>query len=96
MNIRITTTCLASALMLTGLSAVAQTTTTNNSAMESNSMTCQQMMDKTKPMVDQMSDQKKMAKAQKEMTEAQTNMSSGNMAGCKKHMEKAMKMAQPQ
>lgn len=53
-------------------------------------------MDKAKPMVDQMSDQKKMAKAQKEMTEAQTNMSAGNTAACKKHMEKAMKMAQAQ
>jgi hypothetical protein len=96
MNIRITTACLASALMLTGLSAIAQTTATENSSMDSHSMTCQQMMDKAKPMVDQMSDQKKMAKAQKEMTEAQTNMTAGNTAGCKKHTEKAMKMAQAQ
>jgi len=94
MNTRITTACFASAFMLTGLSAVAQTTTTDNSAMDSHSMTCQQMMDKAKPMVDQMSDQKKMAMAQKQMTEAQTDMNAGKMSDCKKHMEKVMKMAQ--
>ena len=94
MNIRITTAFFASALMLTGLSAVAQTTTTDNSSTESHSMTCQQMMDKAKPMVDQMSDQKKMATAQKHMTEAQTDMNAGKMADCKKQMEKVMKMAQ--
>ena len=96
MNTRITTAVFASALMLTGLSAVAQTTASDNSATASHSMTCQQMMDKAKPMVDQMSDQKKMASAQKQMTEAQSDMNAGKMDGCKKHMEKVMKMAQPQ
>jgi hypothetical protein len=94
MNTRMTTAIFASTLMLTGLSAVAQTSTTDNGAMDSHSMTCQQMMDKAKPMVDQMSDQKKMATAQKQMAEAQTDMQAGKMEGCKKHMEKVMKMAQ--
>lgn len=94
MKIRITTALFASALMLTGLSAIAQTTQTNIAAMGSNSMTCQQMMDKAKPMVDKMSDPKMMMKAQKQMTEAQTDMDKGKMARCKAHMKEAMKMAQ--
>lgn len=93
MNIRITTALFASALMLTGLSAVAQTSPMGNSVMTSDSMTCQQMMDKAKPMVEQMSDQKMMMKAQKQMKEARTDMDKGKMASCKMHMKKVMKMA---
>ena len=60
MNTRVTTAVCVSALMLTGLSALAMTTTTDNGTTNSDSMTCQQMMDKAKPMVDQMSNQKKL------------------------------------
>ena len=91
MNTRITTAVIASALLLTGLSALAQTPS-DHSAMSSNSMTCQQMMDKAKPMVEQMSDQKMMEKAHQEMTEAQTAMDAGKMKSCKMHMSKVMKM----
>ena len=91
MKTRITTTFVATALMLAGVSALAQTPT-DHSAMAGDSMTCQQMMDKAKPMVGQMSDQKMMGKAQKEMTKAQSAMEAGNMKTCKMHMNKVMKM----
>jgi hypothetical protein len=89
MNTRIMTALLASAAMLTGFSALAQT-----AAPDDSSMTCQQMMDKAKPMVSQMSDQKKMAQAQKEMTKAQTDSDAGKMKTCKMRMKKVMKLAQ--
>ena len=56
------------------------------------SMSCQDMMDKAKPMVSQMSDAKKMSMAQKEMDTAKTAMDKGKMKTCKSHMNKVMGM----
>jgi hypothetical protein len=56
------------------------------------SMSCQDMMDKAKPMVAQMSDTKKMGMAQKEMDSAKMAMDKGKMKTCKSHMNKVMGM----
>ena len=89
MSIRITTTLIAGALLVAGLPVMAQAPAADDAA----AMTCQQMMDKTKPMVAQMTDATKMASAQKEVTLAQADLDSGNQQGCAKHMKEAMKMA---
>ena len=88
MNTRLVTALIAGSLMLTGMSAFAQ----NEAAADSSAMTCQQMMDKAKPMVEQMTDQAKMAKAQKEMAKAQTDLDKGKMKTCKMRMKKVMDM----
>ena len=74
--------------MFTGISAFAQ-----SGSSDSSSMTCQQMMDKAKPMVEQMTDQKQMAKAQKEMAKAQTDLDKGKEKTCKMRMKKVMDMS---
>ncbi len=89
MSIRITTTLIAGALLVAGLPALAQAPAADDAP----AMSCQQMMDKTKPMVAQMTDATKMASAQKEVTLAQADLDSGNQQGCAKHMKEAMRMA---
>jgi hypothetical protein len=52
---------------------------------------CQQVMDRAKPMVAQMPDQTKMARAQKQMSEAQTAMDVGKTKSCKMHTKRSWK-----
>jgi hypothetical protein len=93
MNTRLATALIAGAFMFSGMSAMAQNGSSDSAtASDSSSMTCQQMMDKAKPMVEQMTDQKKMEKAQKEMAKAQTDLDKGKMKTCKMRMKKVMDM----
>jgi hypothetical protein len=62
------------------------------SAGATSSTSCQDMMDKAKPMVSQMSDASKMSMAQKEMDKAKAAMDKGKMKTCKSHMNKVMGM----
>ncbi|HTV77839.1 MAG TPA: hypothetical protein VMF03_06250 [Steroidobacteraceae bacterium] len=56
-------------------------------------MSCQEMMDHAKPMMDKMTDGSSMKmKAQKEMDSAKMAMDKGEMKTCKSRMHKAMGM----
>jgi hypothetical protein len=89
MSTRIMTTLFAGALLVTGLPVLAQAP----AADEAPAMTCQQLMEKTKPVVAHLTDATKLASAQKELSLAQADLDSGNQQGCAKHMEQAIKLA---
>jgi hypothetical protein len=63
-----------------------------SSVTSASSGSCQQMMDKAKPRVAQMSDATKMAKAEKHMTTAQSNLDAGKTAGCESEMKQVMQL----
>jgi hypothetical protein len=95
-----TTSLIASAMLLAGMAASAQapgtdTATPGTTATPSNSATtgsCQQMMDTAKPRVAQMSDATKMAAAEKHMTTAKSNLDAGKAAGCESEMKQVMQL----
>lgn len=77
----------------TGASMLAKADTMPMSQMDESKMTCQDMMDHAKPMMDKMADGSSMKmKAQKEMDSAKMAMDKGEMKTCKSRMHKAMGM----
>jgi hypothetical protein len=63
------------------------------SKMDESKMSCQDMMNHAKPMMDKMTDGSSMKmKAQKEVDSAKMAMDKGEMATCKSRMHKAMGM----
>lgn len=95
--------CCAATMALIGFAAPAwaQSGTMSNGSMSnssmsnssmSSSMSCQDMMDKARPMMDSMTDPSKKAMAMKEMKSAKMAMDKGHMTTCKSHMKKAMGM----
>jgi hypothetical protein len=100
MKTRMTTSLIAGAMLLAGMAVSAQTAVTESASPGSNSVpgtsassdSCQQMMDKAKPRVAQMSDATKMARAEKHMTTAQSNLDAGKTAGCESEMKQVMQL----
>ena len=85
---------IAGALILSaGLPMLAQADGMAMSKMDESKMSCQDMMDHAKPMMEKMSDGSAMKmKAQKEMESAKMAMDKGEMKTCKSRMHKAMGM----
>jgi hypothetical protein len=80
---------LAASMSVTALPALAQM-----SDNDTGSMTCQQMIEKTQPLVDKMTDKSKISLAQHVMTNAKVAMENGNMEECKLQVQKVMVMTQ--
>ena len=76
-----------------GLPMLAQADGMAMSKMDESKMSCQDMMDHAKPMMEKMTDGSSMKmKAQKEMESAKMAMDKGEMKTCKSRMHKAMGM----
>jgi hypothetical protein len=88
MSVRMTTSLITSAMLVTGMTALAQSPSTDNAP----AMTCQQSMDKAKPMVAQVTDATKMAEAQKHMSMAQSAWDAGKTPGCESEMKQVMQI----
>ncbi len=90
MNIRTLSPVIAAAWLVTSLSVSAQSSPPSVTDVEPTVPgTCQDMMDKARPAVDQMSDQDRM-KAEKETESAQTDMDASKWKACKAHMQKVL------
>ncbi len=93
MNLRTIPPLAAAACLLTSLSVSAQMSSPPNvtSPEPRTSMSCQEMMEKAGPTVDQMSDQNR-RKAQREIERAKADMEDGKENSCKSHMQKVLDM----
>jgi len=91
MNFRRITPLVAAACLLTSFSVSAQRPAPPNvtSPEPRTTMSCQEMIEKAEPTVDQMTDQNQM-KAQREIERAKADMQDSKWNSCKSHMQSVL------